>query len=410
MSITEFPPSPIDANTQVRDGRDRDSFGRGRVSEPKTISDIVQRFNARGLHYEKEETAGGTSTYILNESLSRMRVAASGDKVIRQTFKYMEYQPGKGQVCVMTTIAAAGETGLRQRWGYHDEDDGVYVEDAGNALFVVLRTSTSGSAVNERVAQASWSEDTLDGSADDNNPSGLTLDITKNNIYWFDLQWLSAGRVRCGVEIDGVLIYFHHFNHANDIALPYMKTAMLPVRWEIEATGAISGNLDMKQICSTVFSEGGHDPEGQVWTADNGITSVSAGTTLVPIVSIRLDSANLKMQIELLRMEMSMSTKKDVRWAIVLNGTLTGASWADKGGDAVTEVDVAATAIAGGQEILSGYLNDKTSTTGGTPLGTTVPIGAAHLGTPTADIVSLCAQAFATTAAVFAALTYRENF
>ena len=119
----------------------------------------------------------------------------------------------------------------------------------------VLRTNTSGTPSDARtVNQADWNGDKLDGTG----TSGITLDTSKAQILWIDFEWLGVGSVRCGFIINGQYIICHTFNNANDLDKVYMTTAILPVRYEIKATGATSGAATLKQVCSSVISEGGY--------------------------------------------------------------------------------------------------------------------------------------------------------
>ena len=93
----------------------------------------------------------------------------------------------------------------------------------------VKRSSVTGSLVNTEISQSNWNVDPLNG----NGPSGLTLDLTKVQIIWFDFEWLGSGTVRCGFIINGVYIHCHSFQHANVTEGTYMTTASLPQRVEI---------------------------------------------------------------------------------------------------------------------------------------------------------------------------------
>jgi hypothetical protein len=111
-----------------------------------------------------------------------------------------------------------------------------------------------------------------------------------------DLEWLGVGTVRIGFVIDGNFHVCHRFNHANLIASTYITTASLPIRYEITNTGATTGASTLKQICSSVLSEGGYELRGSQQAVGTPITTAktlgSAGT-YVPIVSIKLKSTRL---------------------------------------------------------------------------------------------------------------------
>ncbi|MFN9905364.1 MAG: hypothetical protein ACK56F_04465, partial [bacterium] len=115
------------------------------------------------------------------------------------------------------------QTGLRQRVGYYGASNGMYLELANNDLNFVERSSSTGSLVETRVAKANWNIDPLDGTG----PSNLTLDITKSQILWMDIEWLGLGTVRLGFVINGKFIHCHSFHHANIITGTYITTASL---------------------------------------------------------------------------------------------------------------------------------------------------------------------------------------
>jgi len=280
---------------------------------------------------------------------------ASGDKVVRQTHKYWPYQPGKSQLIMMTGAMGAPKTNVRKRIGYFDTDDGVYFEQSNGTINIVLRTSTSGSVVNTPVPQSDWNLDTFDGSEDYGNPNGLSIDISFAQIFFIDLQWLGVGRVRFGFVIRGVPLYCHEILNANLLTTVYMKTAALPVRYEIENTGVSVGNTDMWHICSTVVSEGGFEiPAGFKFAASNKITSIGV-TTRRAILTIRPKAIFNSLTNRGIIIPISWGiivTTNDAFVELVRNGTLGGTpSWASAGDNSIMEYDVAGTTVTGGDVI-----------------------------------------------------------
>jgi hypothetical protein len=262
-----------------------DAFGRWRVSDPVTTFDSTLQYNTNPLQWE-DILNGGTVTHAPNSSGATLSTAAgtSGNYAYRQTRSYMRYQPGKSQLIVMTGVMGALKANVRQRVGYFDASDGAFFEQDGTNLKVVLRTSTSGSPSDANaVNQSAWNLDKMNGSG----TSGVTIDTSKDNIFVIDLQWLGAGRVRMGFDVGGKIIYCHEFRNANALTVPYMKTANLPCRWEIQNTAAAAGATTLLQVCTTVISEGGfEDDRGYDFTANNGITGIGV-TTRRAILSIR---------------------------------------------------------------------------------------------------------------------------
>lgn len=346
--------------SETLDGRSVDAFGRLRVASPLSLWTSEFQYNKHPLYFDEVTATGGSVTHLPNESAVSLAVStSSGSSAIMQTFAYFRYQPGKSQVIAMTFVADSQQANTDMRIGYFDADNGFFLELTGaSTINMVRRTKTSGSVVNNKVAQASWNIDALDGTG----PSGETLDLTKGQILWIDFQWLSLGRVRMGFDIGGVLVYVHEFLVANVLDVPVTTTGNLPVRWEIVNTAGAAGIKTLTAICSTVFSEGGTGFElGHTFSGGNGVTlRTSIGTTAVPICSIRpallLNSIANRVQWELESIE--VFADDSMLWELIYApSSITGATFAiGPVTHSSVEVDVAGTAISGGVVIASGYV------------------------------------------------------
>jgi hypothetical protein len=328
-----------------------DAFGRLRVSQPFTLFDSQNRY-AADPSFDTALTGSGTSTFLTNESAVSLAVTtASGDKVIRQTKRYFPYQPGKSLLVLSTFVMAAAKTGLRQRVGYFDANNGVFLQRNGTELSFIIRTYTGGSADDTRkVVQSAWNGDPLDGSG----ASGITLDTTKAQILFADFEWLGVGSVRVGFVIDGQYITAHTFDNANEVTSVYMQTATLPLRIEIENTAATASSSSMKQICSTVISEGGYEQTSIERVARRSTTLTGIGTSFVPLVSIRLASDSLGAVILPKQVRVLPIANGEYEIVLVRNATLTGASY-DTTTFASVDFDVTATAMSGGDIVLNEY-------------------------------------------------------
>ena len=340
------------------DSANIDAFGRLRVSSPVNLWTSEFQYNKHPLFFDEVTATGGTVTHLPNESAVSLAVStSSGSKAVMQTFQYFRYQPGKSQVIAMTFVADAQQADTDMRIGYFDDDNGFFLELDGLTVNMVRRTKTSGSVVDNKVAQASWNLDVMDGSG----PSGMTLDLTKGQILWIDLQWLSLGRIRMGFDIDGVITYVHEFLVANTLTVPSATTGNLPVRWEIVNTAGVAGAKTLTAICSSVFAEGGVDFElGHPFSGGNGVTTRSISTIPFPICSIRpattFNSIANRIQVELESIE--ILTDQDVFWQLIYKPTsITAASFSAPVTHSSVEVDVAGTAISGGVIIDSGYVS-----------------------------------------------------
>lgn len=326
-------------------GTGADAFGRLRVSNPYTLFDSQNRYT-KDNQFSETTATGGTATYNSNTSSVDMAVTtASGSSVVRQSLRCMPYQPGKGLLVMCTFVMAITKTGLRQRAGYFNTDNGVFLELAG-ALEpkFVLRTATSGSPSDARsIPQSSWNGDKLDGTG----ASGFTLNLTKAQILWMDFEWLGVGSVRCGFIINGQYIVCHTFNNANDIDRVYMTTAILPVRYEIENTTTTASTSTLTQICSTVISEGGYGQVSAPNTARRTAIRAAIATTFVPLVAIRLKTGRTGAVVlpQTVNVMPTSAGNYEVVLARLNDATsLTSASWVTADFENV-EYDVSATAV-----------------------------------------------------------------
>jgi hypothetical protein len=345
-----------------------DAFGRLRISTPFTLFDSSHRFGDNGL-WSTSNTAGGTYAFVANQSTVDLTVSTTADaEVVRETTKIFSYQPGKSLLIMNTFAMNAPKTNLRQRVGYFGAQNGVYLENDGTTNYFVLRSYTTGSVVETRVAQADWSIDRFDGqgySGQGSAPEHSTgLDVSKTNILWFDIEWLGVGDVRCGFVVDGKMVVAHVFHNDNRNTVPYMTTASLPLRYEIKNTGTTSGSSTLKQICSTVQSEGGYELNGLQQAVSNPvgtpITLTTAGT-YYNLISLRLKSTHLDAIAILTAISLlAVTNNAVVNWQIRASGTTNGGTWVSAGASSGVEYKIDGGTITGGRVLASGFTSAST--------------------------------------------------
>jgi hypothetical protein len=347
----------ISSEISYKNSPNIDAFGRLRVSNPFTLFDSSHRFSDNGL-WSTNTTIGGTATFNSAQGLVDLAVtAASGSEVIRETTKVFSYQPGKSLLVLSTFVMSPAKTNLRQRVGYYGLNNGYYLELNNSTVSFVERSFVTGAAVDTPVAQASWNVDPMDGSG----PSGITLDLTKSQILFMDLEWLGVGTVRIGFVIDGNFYVCHKFHHANILATTYITTASLPLRYEITNTGATSGISTLKQICSTVLSEGGYELNGlqqAVGIPINSPRTLGTAGTFYPVISLRLKTARLDGIVILSALSAMPISTGNFNWQLVATGTTTGGSWVSAGTTSCVEYNISSgTTFAGGRILASGFFN-----------------------------------------------------
>ena len=341
-----------------------DAFGRMRTSSPLTLFDSSHRYADNSLW---STLTGGTTTtsasavFNQNQGLVELKVnALSGSKLYRETTKVFSYQPGKSLLILNTFTFNPAKSGLRQRVGYYGNDNGIYIELDDSTLYIVERSLVTGSVTSNRIAQSQWNVDRLDGTG----PSGITLDMTKAQIMFMDIEWLGLGTVRTGFVINGQFVPCHYFHHANIISTTYITTASLPLRYEIENKSDTSSSSVLKQVCSTVISEGGYELRGLQQTVGTAITAPKAlavAGTLYPVVTIRLKSTRLDGIVILTALSIMGVATGIYNWQVIASGVTTGGSgtWVSASSASSVEYKLDATGITGGRVLASGFLTSN---------------------------------------------------
>ena len=363
VQIKNFDNVPIKTTTDPGTGTkppSLDAFGRLRVSNPLTLFDSSHRYRDNNL-WSTSTASGGAAVFDANEGLVDLNVTTtSGSKVYRETTKVFSYQPGKSLLVMDSFVLEPAKANLRQRVGYFGDANGMYLEldgAGGTVLSFVERSSVSGAVAETRVTQANWNTDPMNGLG----PSGITLDISKAQILWMDIEWLGLGTVRMGFVIDGKFIICHQFHHANLITSTYIATASLPLRYEIENTGATASSSVLKQICSTVLSEGGYELRGLQQGIGTPIAtpySLTLASTYYPLVSLRLKASPNRLDgIAILTALsiMGISNNAHYNWRIVASGTTTGGTWTSAGVDSAVEYNITGTSFTGGRILGQGF-------------------------------------------------------
>jgi hypothetical protein len=164
-----------------------------------------------------------------------------------------------------------------------------------------------------------------------------------------------------GFVVDGKFIHCHSFHHANLITSTYITTASLPLRYEIANTGITTSISTLKQVCSTVISEGGYELRGLQQAVGTPITAprtLSVAGTFYPIISLRLKTTALDAIIIMTALSvMGVNNGVNYNWQVRASGTTTGGSWVSAGVDSAVDYNITGTSYAGGRILASGFLN-----------------------------------------------------
>ena len=387
-----------------------DAFGRLRVSEPFTLFDSQQRYYDHG-QFDSSTSGTATVTYNANASTFTLAVGTgAGDSIIRETKRVFPYQPGKSLLTLMSVCMNTPKANLRQRVGFFGAQNGIYFEVNGTTLNMVIRSYVSGAIVEDRIAQSSWNGDRLNGAGGVTNPSGITLNPALDQIFWADVEWLGVGSVRVGFIIDGVYYICHTFNHANITGntTTYMTSATLPIRYEITNVSSTASVSSMTQICCTVISEGGYTEYGVTEAAGTGIAPkrLSSADTFYPIVSIRLAPGRTDAIVLPTQLDFLSTSVNYYQYKLLLNATLTGATWTGTSSTGSVQYDTGATSFTGGTQIQSGYVSARTQLELSALSFFQYQLGRTIAGT--SDVVTLVAASTSPNADLLAQLGWQE--
>lgn len=382
----------------------RGSFGGLRVVTTQNAFESLFSFDKQPLIWDETLTSGGTSTHNTNTNAIDMTLpTTSGAEVVRQTFRRIRYNPSRTVQILSAGVLGSPKANVRKRIGQFDPSDGVFFEIDGLTPYCVRRSSTSGSVVNTRYAQTDWNIDKFDGTGS----SGLTIDFSKHNLYFIQYAFQGFGDIVWGFYLDGKILFCHRESPGNILTSPFMKTAHLPMRVEITNTGTAASTTTMSYNSCTVKNEGEDaEQEGQVLSYSNP-TLKTVGTTPLPIISVRLGSTFQKAIADLIATTIHCQTADEVIWYIYLNPTLTASTFAITA--SYTQIDIAATTLTGGTELLSGIIAQNQ---GSLALSEQLLkyvnslIGTSLAGTST--IITLAARSRTGSADILSTLTWRE--
>lgn len=389
-----------------------DAFGRLRVGQLETLFDSKLSYGKLAILWDEVISANATSTHVEVDSCVNMAVTANAAYVIRQTRQRWNYQPGKSQVLTCTFKMSTG-AGVTSRVGLaHGNStapyaihDGIFFEVANGvaSVNIVKGTESGGIVSTEKVVQADWNMDRLDG----NGPSGKTADWSKAQIFFMDFQWLGVGGVRFGFEVDSVSVYVHEFFHAGIVSSVYMHNGTQPIRYEIRSTG---GTGTLSQICSSVSSEGGAQKTGITTAVDTNGTLVNcAALSVQMLLAIRIAPANPDVQLLIEKLyALNTAANTSYRWVLVWNPTISGTPnfvavtgspievWRNAGTDIT---------MTGGTVLDSGYASRDNRQTNATTEPSVHP-GMSIAGVP--DIVALGIESIGGTSSCSGGLGVRQ--
>lgn len=382
-----------------------DALGNLRVSQSTILGSYEYTQGSMSDLFQDKTAVGGSVNWIQERSETVLTVNSSnGSSVKRTTNRYHYYQPGVGNNAIFTLAHGdAGKANNVRRWGYFDDNNGLFFELNGTTLYVVLRSNTSGVVVDTKVPQFDFNSDRVDGTG----ISKMNLDLTKANFYFIDYAWLGVGEVRFGIlDSTGERNIIHIFRNPNNNIGAYMQSGSLPMQWENFNTGVTASTSELKCICAAVYAEGRTDYTYWRFSDIERTTPVTV-TTNTPILSMRV-SAGSRVGIYPEGISVFV-TGGNVKLMVVDDAVLTGATWSISG-EGVAEGDIGATVATGGSKFKTFYCGAGVTNLDLTPFYETNDEGYHRLADDSGSYVFslLATKLDGTTVTIGATLQYKE--
>ena len=384
--------------------------GRLKTSKRQTIFHNTSLYDTGTDIWDNYTTLGASIVHDANIAAVVMSSSTTiGSKAIRQSLKVMNYIPGRPAE-FSTAFRAGPAAGVRLRIGVFDENNGVYFEkDAAGVFHCVIRSNSTGSVVENRVARSDWNGDKLDGTG----TSKITVPPGQIQLLVIDYEWYGAGQVIFSFVIDGNKHTIHTFNHANRISTSWMARPFQPIRIEVENISGTSP-ASMTMFSSSFALEGESLTVGSPKITGIPLPGKNLPTafTYYPTVSIRLKASQLNAVAFIEQVQAFTTDNSNLTFRVYKNATLSapgGLVWNDymTAGSSV-EVNTNATSFTGGEVIALGIVP-----TNGTPYDLdsntiTFQIGRTGLGTAS-DIFTLALSAVNNNVTALGTLRWREQ-
>lgn len=394
-----------------------DAFGRFRISDTKTIFDSTQEYSNQSLIFTEYTINGASVTYNQSRNSSTLSTFDStpNSRALRQTKQYFKYQPGKSQFIKISSVLEYGlaPSGTAvASLGYYDDRNGLFFGQDATGLFVAKRSDISGSVVTEKIYQSDWNIDKLDGTG----ISGISIDPSKSQLFIIDFQWLSVGTVRFGFQINGKTYFCHKMHHSNIITGAYMRTANLPIRFEVKNDSGTGSVILLEAIACSVESESGLDQSHYSFSVNNGNTSKAClENTITPVLSMRVkDTFNGLKYYGCTHLEElnTMVLTNNCRWYLIWNGTLTGSNFISSNNYSGIEYDISSSAITGGILLESGYFEQGASNKIGKSQSVELinKLILSRTYDNTRDIITLASSGLSGTTNIYSSINYLEDY
>ncbi len=346
---------------KVDNSNNRVTYDEFPISEFTAISQLTFPYNINTDLTNIILAGSGTVTQADNMAVIATSTAATAiESAALESEKTITFRAGEGAVgrfsALFTDLAPNGATSV-QGFGLGDANDGYGFMMIGASSEVNIAYRTNG--VQTLFTQSLWNEDTMDGSGNAGNPSGMLLDPTKGNIY--QVSYGSGfGSVYYSIENQstGHLVLVHTLNIANLRTTPSSYNPTFALRAEVFKDGTADANDYVLKVSDmSSFTQGKDNITGPINAFEN---SKSIGTTETSVFTLQNKATYQGKTNKVSAILSSISLVNDTNGAATFrlweNATLGGSpSYTDiSTNTSVIAADTAGTTVTGGKLLWTG--------------------------------------------------------
>lgn len=360
------------AHIRVEEGNiGLDAFGKLRTSGATLLGEYVFSQGLLPQLFSNTKVGGGSIAWNQDRRFAEITVdAASGSQITHTSNTYHHYLPGSSHQFIGTfALGDTGKAGLVRNWGLFDSDNGFMFSQRNGEFGVVVRSSTSGTRVDTFISQSDFNKDTVDGTG----LSDMNIDLTKDNIYWVDVQWLGGGRVRFGTYDRGQRVVMHEYYGGNAYTDALSQTASLPTCFSQTNTSGTSGASTMRSWCQAVYTEttfditelgdGNNASLSTTITGSLGVGEYAYIGSLTPKEFITGTQYNRSLyfptSIDLIAWESSSGAEVLIEAEVYVNPVLSGLSLESTEYQSTVERDTSATFFGGTNNYAKAYIRGE---------------------------------------------------
>jgi len=238
------------ANIRFSEGQpELAAYGQLRVADSKVLASYNFDVDAMPSQFANSLLGSGTAVWDSGKKWIRLGLegnlggGAINDLATNTSHLYHPLTFGSGIFVIMgTMIPDTGKATCVRNWGPFDATDGFMFRLTGSGISVVHRRTFDGIQTEKVIPQSNWNGDRLDGGGGNGNRSGVTLDVTTANQYFYDYQNLGGGSIRWGIIINGERIICHEMDMSNRTDIGWQTNAIglsaRPICWATKRTSA----------------------------------------------------------------------------------------------------------------------------------------------------------------------------